>query len=320
MREAIRSLTEIGLKAKEFMDRGALVPDELIIGVTLQRLGERDCLERGWILDGFPRTHVQAQSLVAAGIACDAVIHIDVHDDLLIERAVGRRLDPVTGKIYHLKYSPPPDNPEVLSRLLHRSDDTETEIIVRLKAFHLHLQPILSTFSNQIVTVRGDKPAHEVWESLLSSLSHMLKLNRNHKSEPVAFNPSVAQDKSIADHSSSITAVRPPSVLKFWANKQGHIFRTWHHRFFILTSTAETTELHYFEHETAGNHHEGAGEKGMCNLHGYHLNPDSVGTETLHLIGPDKSKDFLLKFDNHTELDRVKVALTEHLQYSATKK
>ncbi|MFN9942306.1 MAG: nucleoside monophosphate kinase, partial [bacterium] len=118
------------------MDLGALVPDDLIISIVKARLSRADCRTKGWLLDGFPRTRVQAEALKAAGISPTHFVLLDVPDSILVERCVGRRSDPVTGKIYHLKYNPPPDDAEVRGRLVHRSDDTEEAMGKRIKMYH----------------------------------------------------------------------------------------------------------------------------------------------------------------------------------------
>jgi adenylate kinase len=116
------------------------VPDEVIIGVVKDRLLQSDCQSKGWLLDGFPRTKAQAEALASFNVSPSAFVLLNVPDELLVERVVGRRTDPDTGKIYHLKYSPPPaDVP--LDRLVHRSDDTEEKIKVggwvgRLRRHH----------------------------------------------------------------------------------------------------------------------------------------------------------------------------------------
>ncbi|CAM9311756.1 unnamed protein product, partial [Ectocarpus fasciculatus] len=173
LREAVTQGVEAGLQAKAFMDKGELVPDQLVIGIILERIQHSDCVSRGWMLDGFPRTNVQAQALVKAGVVCDAVVYIDVPDSLLVERAVGRRLDPETGKIYHLEYSPPPA--DIMGRLVHRSDDSESKVKLRLKAFHQHVGSILSTLPENIIQVAGDRPVLAVWNDVLSQLNRLLR-------------------------------------------------------------------------------------------------------------------------------------------------
>src|SRR5437868_9908577 len=126
LRAAVKEGTKLGVEADGYMKAGKLVPDEVVIGMILERVAKDDC-RNGFMLDGFPRTRPQAQALdeamTKAGVALDAVVLIEVPDSLLIERAVGRRSDPETGTIYHLKYNPPPA--DIVSRLVHRKDDTE---------------------------------------------------------------------------------------------------------------------------------------------------------------------------------------------------
>merc|ERR1719276_808721 len=96
LRAAVAAETDVGQRAKDFMDAGKLVPDEVIIGVVKDRLDESDCAECGWLLDGFPRTPAQAEALADAGVTADCFIFLNVPDEALIERVVGRRTDPET--------------------------------------------------------------------------------------------------------------------------------------------------------------------------------------------------------------------------------
>jgi adenylate kinase len=111
LRAAVAEGTALGVEADGYMKAGKLVPDNVVIGMILERIARPDCA-RGFMLDGFPRTRPQAEALDAAmrkaGVDLDAVVLIEVPDALLEERAVGRRSDPETGTIYHLKYNPPP--------------------------------------------------------------------------------------------------------------------------------------------------------------------------------------------------------------------
>ena len=154
LRDAIKAGTDVGLKAKSYIENGALVPDEVIVGVILDRLKEDDCIQRGWLLDGFPRTAEQAEALTGNGITCDVFIFLDVDDELLLKRVVGRRLDPETGKIYHLDYFPPPDDESILARLLHRADDTAEKFTVRIKAYHDNLPTILAFYDADLLPIK----------------------------------------------------------------------------------------------------------------------------------------------------------------------
>jgi adenylate kinase len=148
LREAVREGTELGKEADGFMKRGALVPDEVVIGMILERIARADCA-RGFMLDGFPRTRPQAealdQALKTAGVDLDVVLLIDVPDSALIERVTGRRTDPVTGQIYHLKFKPPPA--DVAARLVHRDDDTEMAVRTRIEKYHRDTTPIIPYYA-----------------------------------------------------------------------------------------------------------------------------------------------------------------------------
>jgi len=144
LRAAVKDGTALGLEADRYMKAGKLVPDEVVIGMILERIARPDCAA-GFMLDGFPRTAPQAEALDAAlraaGVELDAVVLIEVPDALLEERAVGRRSDPETGAIYHLRYNPPP--PDIASRLVHRKDDTVEAVQTRIQKYHSETAPII---------------------------------------------------------------------------------------------------------------------------------------------------------------------------------
>jgi len=146
LRDEVKAGSELGKQAESCMSQGLLVPDELIIGIVKARLEQSDCAERGWLLDGFPRTQQQAQAMKSAGIVPDVFLALQVPDEVVIERVTGRRLDPETGKIYHLKFDPPAA--EIENRLIQRADDTEEKIRVRLGQFHQNIAAIESEFSS----------------------------------------------------------------------------------------------------------------------------------------------------------------------------
>jgi len=173
LRAAVKEGTELGVKAKGFMDAGQLVPDELIIDVVCARLKQSDCVNQGWLLDGFPRTKSQAEALSKAGIVPDSFVLLDVPEEILVERVTGRRTDPVTGKIYHMKFSPP-ENGEVAARLVQRSDDTEEKIKVRVKEFQSHISAIRSKYEDKMIAVDGSQQAKLVSASVVSSLDKLL--------------------------------------------------------------------------------------------------------------------------------------------------
>ncbi len=134
LRAAKAAGTPLGIEAAKFMSAGKLVPDEVVIGLVAERVQNPDC-KPGFLLDGFPRTVPQAEALdralLEAGRKLDAVLQLDVPRALLVERAVFRRTDKRTGKIYHLKYNPPPAD----AVLEHREDDQEHKVNERLDAY-----------------------------------------------------------------------------------------------------------------------------------------------------------------------------------------
>ncbi|KAK1747329.1 adenylate kinase [Skeletonema marinoi] len=127
---------------KQCMEAGKLIPDNLMTRLILDRLRSRDCQERGYILDGYPRTLAQAQSLQDAGISPDVFLLLNVRDEDAIKRVIGRRTDSKTGHVYHLEYNPPPNDPEILKRLIIRSDDTVDSMKVRLKQFRANVASV----------------------------------------------------------------------------------------------------------------------------------------------------------------------------------
>eukprot|EP00816_Leptocylindrus_hargravesii_P002681 CAMPEP_0196810880 /NCGR_PEP_ID=MMETSP1362-20130617/15007_1 /TAXON_ID=163516 /ORGANISM="Leptocylindrus danicus, Strain CCMP1856" /LENGTH=314 /DNA_ID=CAMNT_0042186061 /DNA_START=33 /DNA_END=977 /DNA_ORIENTATION=- len=169
LRAAVAAGTPVGLSAKEYMDAGKLVPDDVIIGIVKDRLEEADCKENGWLLDGFPRTQAQAKALADAGVSADCFIFLNVPDEVLIERVVGRRTDPETGKIYHMTFSPPEDE-AVLARLEQRSDDTEEKVKVRLEQFHANVAAVKGSYEDISVEIDGTQKPAEVASAISSAL------------------------------------------------------------------------------------------------------------------------------------------------------
>jgi len=166
LRAAVKAGTELGKKADDFMKAGKLVPDELVIGIVNDRMKEPEVKQKGWVLDGFPRTAVQAQALKDAGCQPDKLIVLEVPDDLLLERITGRRSDPVTGTIYHMKFKPATD-PEIAKRLIQRSDDTAEKLQPRLKAYHDNLDAILAFYRAEkgvkVVSIDGNRKPDEIF-------------------------------------------------------------------------------------------------------------------------------------------------------------
>jgi adenylate kinase len=152
LREAVKNGSELGRKAKEHMDSGGLVPDELVIAMLSERLQEGDTGD-GFILDGFPRTIPQAQALeeelTRLGRRITAVLLIDVPDDVLVERISGRRVCVKSGHNYHVKYDPPKHDmicDQDGSRLVQRDDDKPEVVWKRLKTYHEQTEPLISYY------------------------------------------------------------------------------------------------------------------------------------------------------------------------------
>ena len=157
LRAAVKEGTALGQEADRYMKAGQLVPDEVVIGMILERIAKPDCAG-GFMLDGFPRTRPQAEALdralADAGVALDAVVLIEVPDQLLEERAIGRRSDPETGTIYHLTYNPPPA--EIMDRLVHRKDDTKEAVEMRIAKYHSETAPIVPFYLAKGILKRVD--------------------------------------------------------------------------------------------------------------------------------------------------------------------
>ncbi len=168
LRNAVAEGTELGMEAKEFMDAGLLVPDEVIIRLIEERLNSPDA-PSGVLFDGFPRTIPQAEALSRI-TEVSAVISIEVPDENIIERIVGRRMDPETGEIYHISFKPPP--PEIIHRLIHRKDDTEQTVRTRLDAYHMQTKPLGEWYQELglLTAVDGTGSIESVSESVATAV------------------------------------------------------------------------------------------------------------------------------------------------------
>ncbi|MCW5635858.1 MAG: adenylate kinase [Rubrivivax sp.] len=149
LRAAVKAGTPLGLAAKKVMDSGALVSDDIIIGLVKERLTQPDCAN-GFLFDGFPRTIPQAEAMTAAGVKLDHVLEIDVPDDVIIERMSGRRVHLASGRTYHVKYNPP----KVEGRddatgepLIQREDDKEETVRKRLDIYQRQTRPLVDYYS-----------------------------------------------------------------------------------------------------------------------------------------------------------------------------
>lgn len=151
LREAVKNGTECGLKAKSFMESGALVPDEVVIGILKDRIAEDDCKD-GYILDGFPRTVPQAEALEKMGINIDKVISIDVPDATIQGRLSGRRVCDKCGASYHVEFNPPKQEgicDKCGGNAVQRKDDAPETVIERLKTYHEQTAPLADFYEKR---------------------------------------------------------------------------------------------------------------------------------------------------------------------------
>lgn len=174
IRAALKAQTEMGIKAKEFIDKGLLVPDDVVIGIVRDRLEEDDC-KNGFILDGFPRTVPQAQALDDMGIEIDKVIDIQVPDEKIVQRLSGRRVCSGCGASYHLLYKKPEKDGVCNScgeQLVQRTDDREETVLERLKVYHEQTEPLVDYYrkKNKLVVVEGQEEVSDTTALTLKAL------------------------------------------------------------------------------------------------------------------------------------------------------
>lgn len=173
LRAAVAEGTALGRTADGSMKAGQLVPDDVVIGMVIERIRKPDC-QNGFMLDGFPRTRPQAEALDAAlaeaGISLDSVLLIEVPDDLILDRITGRRNDPQTGAVYHVRFNPPP--PDVETRVVQRSDDTEQAFGARLTKYHSETTPVIPFYDGKglLRRVDGNARPDQVTERILGAL------------------------------------------------------------------------------------------------------------------------------------------------------
>ena len=183
LRAAIKANSPLGVEAKKFMDRGALVPDSIVIELVKQRVKESDCAS-GFIIDGFPRTIPQAEALARAGIDVDYVIEIAVEDDEILKRLGGRRVHPASGRTYHVTFNPPKvaGKDDVTGEdLVQRPDDKEATIKERIATYHAQTKPLIAYYSKlaaaggpktpRYIRVQGTGTVDEIRNRLFASLA-----------------------------------------------------------------------------------------------------------------------------------------------------
>ena len=183
LRAAVKAGTPLGLKAKSVMESGALVSDDIILGLMEERLAQPDC-KNGFLLDGFPRTIPQAEALKKTGIPIDFVLEISVPDDEIVRRISGRRVDPVSGRTYHIVYNPPKvegKDDVTGDPLIQRDDDKEDVVRHRLEVYHNQTEALVKFYGD--LAKSGDKTAPQYRAiSGLGTIDEILSLI--HISEP----------------------------------------------------------------------------------------------------------------------------------------
>jgi len=159
LRAAVKAGTPLGIAAKRVMDSGALVSDDIIIGLVRERLLQTDC-GKGYLFDGFPRTLPQADAMKAAQVALDYVLEIDVPDTAIVERMSGRRVHVASGRTYHVVFNPPKvaGIDDITGEpLIQREDDREETVMKRLAVYHAQTQPLVAYYAEWAAT--GDARA-----------------------------------------------------------------------------------------------------------------------------------------------------------------
>lgn len=174
LREAIKNQTETGLKAKQYMDNGQLVPDDVIIGIVRERLSQPDCA-KGYILDGMPRTIPQAAALEESGVHFDAVVSIEILDEVIESRMTGRRVCGSCGASYHITANPPKAAGvcDVCGGALTiRKDDNPETVKNRLKVFHAETEPLKDFYAKLgiLKLVEGNQPIEDATRDILKAL------------------------------------------------------------------------------------------------------------------------------------------------------
>ena len=150
LRAAVKAQTELGLAAKEVMDSGGLVSDDIIIGLVKERIKQADCVN-GFLFDGFPRTIPQAEAMVDAGVDIDHVVEIAVEDEEIVARLSGRRVHPASGRVYHVLHNPPKKagvDDESGEPLVQRDDDKEATIRKRLQVYQEQTRPLVQFYQS----------------------------------------------------------------------------------------------------------------------------------------------------------------------------
>ena len=174
LREAMKNGTELGKKAKQYMDEGSLVPDDLILGIVAERVAQDDCA-KGFILDGVPRTLAQAEALDAKGVRIDHVVSIEVDDEVIEGRMTGRRVCSKCGASYHIEANPPKTEGVCdlcAGELVIRKDDAPETVRKRLAIYHESTEVLKSYYEKQgkLLLIEGNQPIEAANEQILTAI------------------------------------------------------------------------------------------------------------------------------------------------------
>jgi adenylate kinase len=185
LRAALKEGSQLGLKAKEYMDAGKLVPDEVIIGLVKERIKEPDC-KKGFLFDGFPRTIPQADAMKEAKVPIDAVVEIDVPDEEIIKRMSGRRVHLASGRTYHLIFNPPKEpgkDDKTGEPLIQRDDDKEETVRKRLDVYHAQTEPLVGYYKDwekstdpgaaKYIRIEGVGKVEEIRNQIFAALDNL---------------------------------------------------------------------------------------------------------------------------------------------------
>lgn len=185
LRAAIKAGSDLGKKAKGYMDSGGLVPDEVIIGLVKERIKEADC-QKGFLFDGFPRTIPQADAMKDAGVPLDAVVDINVPDTEIIKRMSGRRVHLASGRTYHITFNPPKEEGKddvTGEALIQRDDDQEETVRNRLDVYHAQTEPLIDYYKSwkssgesaapKYIRVEGVGKVAEIRDQIYSTLDQL---------------------------------------------------------------------------------------------------------------------------------------------------
>ena len=181
LRAAVREGTELGRKVAEIMTRGALVSDEIIVALVLDRINQDDC-DGGFLFDGFPRTIPQARSTTEAGVEIDVVLNIAVNSDEIVRRLGGRRTHPASGRVYHVEFNPPKvenRDDDTGEELVQRDDDKEDTVRERLAVYHQQTEPLVAFYRGlaaegwplRVLNVDGNAPVNDIRDTVFRLLA-----------------------------------------------------------------------------------------------------------------------------------------------------